>query len=106
MHTTRQVDIAYFLCVAVGDTDSEYIQYYHKQLLSKLNDDDDYQPTLEELEESVAIALCDFQRFMCGWGQWGSDISSVVIEVLDRLDGGRVLTSEDAYREAMRREYG
>lgn len=89
----------------MGDTDSEYIQYYHKQLLSKLNEDD-YQPTLEELEESVAIALCDFQRFMCGWGQWGSDISSVVIKVLDRLDDGRVLTSEDAYREAMRREYG
>ena len=93
------------MCVAVGDTSKEYIQYYHKQLLSKLKKDD-YQPTLQELEESVELVLCDWQRFMSGWGQWGSDISSTVKEVLDRLDGGSILKSEDAYREAMLREYG
>jgi len=63
-------------------------------------------PSLEELEESVALALCDFQRFMSGWGQCGSNISSTVMEVLDRLDGGKKLTSEDKYREAMMREFG
>mmetsp|Transcript_5812 Transcript_5812/g.13267 ORF Transcript_5812/g.13267 Transcript_5812/m.13267 type:complete len:369 (+) Transcript_5812:30-1136(+) len=98
------VDLAYFLCVAVGDTDSDYIQYYHQQLIQRLGEGD-HRPTLKELEDSVALALCDFQRFMSGWGQWGSDISSVVIEVLDRLDGGTILKSEDAYREALRREY-
>ena len=98
------MDLAYFLCVAVGDTDKEYIKIYHKELINKL--DNDSHPTLKELEDSVALALCDFQRFMSGWGQWGSDISSVVIEVLDRLDGGSILKTEDAYRDAMMREFG
>lgn len=103
------VDLAYFLCVAVGDTDNQYIQYYHQQLITRLGKQKQQQtnrPTLKELEESVALALCDFQRFMSGWGQWGSDISSTVIAVLDRLDGGTTLKSEDAYREAMMREFG
>lgn len=98
------MDLAYFLCVAVGDTDKEYIKIYHKELINKL--DNDSHPTLKELEDSVALALCDFQRFMSGWGQWGSDISSVVIEVLDRLDGGSILKTEDAYRDAMMKEFG
>ena len=55
---------------------------------------------------SISLALCDFQRFMCGWGQWGSDISILVIDVLDRLDGGKILNSEDDYRDAILREYG
>ncbi|KAL7524988.1 hypothetical protein ACHAWF_001163 [Thalassiosira exigua] len=99
------VDLAYFLCVAVGDTDSEYIRYYHQQLIRKLDNKADC-PTLKDMEDSVALALCDFQRFMSGWGQWGSDVSSNVIAVLDRLDGGTMLRSEDAYREAMHREFG
>ncbi|KAL9183376.1 hypothetical protein ACHAXT_005163 [Thalassiosira profunda] len=99
------VDLAYFLCVAVGDTDPEYVRYYHEQLVNKL-EASTKPPILKELEDSVALALCDFQRFMSGWGQWGSDISATVIEVLDRLDGGTMLKSEDAYREAVRREYG
>ena len=92
----------------MGDTDKEHIKYYYQQLINKLRQEDipASLPTLQELEDSVALALCDFQRFMSGWGQWGSDISSVVIEVLDRLDGGRILKSEDEYREAMNREYG
>ncbi|KAL3772700.1 hypothetical protein ACHAW5_002675 [Stephanodiscus triporus] len=110
------VDLAYFFCVAVGDTSDDYRGYtrrYHEQLVRKLENDmgrgGDHRarpPTLDELEDSVALALCDFQRFLCGWGRWGSDISSVVIRVLDRLDGGNALESEDAYRLAMMREYG
>lgn len=92
--------------MAVGDTSDEYIQYYHQQLARKLSKSNQHCPTLKDLEDSVALALCDFQRFMSGWGQWGSDISSVVIEVLDRLDGGTKLASEDAYREAVMREFG
>lgn len=63
-------------------------------------------PTLSELMESIDLAFCDLQRFLCGWGHWGCDISSFVLRVLDRLDGGRMLESEDAYRVAMMREYG
>jgi hypothetical protein len=93
--------------VAVGDIDSEYIQYYHQQLICKLvTDGIQPLPTLKELGESISLALCDLQRFMSGWGQWGSDISDTVIEVLDRLDGGRLLNSEDDYMAAMLKEYG
>ena len=63
-------------------------------------------PALNDLEESIDLALCDFQRFMCGWGQWGSDIGDNVLGVLQRLDEGKALESEDAYCDAMLREYG
>jgi hypothetical protein len=119
--TTQQVDLAYFFCVAVGETSDDYREYtrcYHALLVRELRKKDDdtgggsddpranAPPTLDELGESIELALCDFQRFLCGWGQWGSDISSVVIRVLNRLDGGTILKSEDAYRIAMIREYG
>jgi thiamine kinase-like enzyme len=116
------VDLAYYFCVSssVQSTNCyrEYLQYYHQQLLSKLNCCNDTRnthhsalpqhelPTLDALEESLELALADFQRFLCGWGQWGSDILSIVIKVLNRLDGGTILTSEDEYRLAMLREYG
>lgn len=103
----KKVDLAYYLCVAVGDINCEYIQYYYQQLTCKLkNDGIQNLPTLKQLEESILLALCDFQRFMCGWGQWGSDISGLVIGVLDRLDYGSILNSEDDYRAAVMREYG
>jgi hypothetical protein len=109
--------------VAVGETSDdyrEYTEYYHARLLRELGKKDDASPgggdrdyrasssapTLHELGESIELALCDFQRFLCGWGRWGSDISSVVVRVLSRLDGGKILASEDAYGEAMMREYG
>lgn len=101
------VDIAYFLCVAVGDVDRIYIEYYHQKLVEKLRGRGRRDvPALNELEDSIDLALSDFQRFMCGWGQWGSDISASVLRVLQRLDGGKALGSEDAYCDAMLREYG
>ena len=117
---TKKVDLAYFYCVAVGDTSDGYrgcTEYYHARLLRELGTKDGAPgggadrdrasaPTLDELGESIDLAMCDFQRFLCGWGRWGSDISSVALRVLNRLDGGKILASEDAYREAMVREYG
>ena len=81
------------------------LKFYHRELTSRLGSKHMH-PSFEALEESVALAFADFQRFMSGWGQWGSDLSSVVIEVLDRLDGGDDSLTEDGYREAMLREYG
>ncbi len=75
-------------------------------LLDGLDKDDGPRPTLSKLRESIELAFCDLQRFLCGWGHWGCDISSLVMRVLDRLDGGKILESEDAYRVAMMREYG
>ena len=97
------VDLAYFFCVAVGDTADAHLKFYHKQLLDLLGTSC---PTLINLKESLSIAFCDLERFMSGWGHWGSDISHHVIEVLDRLDGGKILQSEDAYREAMLEHFG
>ena len=99
------VDLAYFFCVAVGDADDAYLEFYHNQLSSLLGTSCN-PPTLTQLKESLSIAFCDFQRFMSGWGQWGSDISHHVIKVLNRLDGGTMLPSEDAYREAMLEHFG
>ena len=101
------VDLAYFLCVAVGGVDRIYIEYYHQRLVEKLRGRGRRDvPALNDLEESIDLALCDFQRFMCGWGQWGSDIGDNVLGVLQRLDEGKALESEDAYCDAMLREYG
>ena len=112
------VDLAYFFCVSsVQQTTTnnyrEYKQYYHQQILSKLKlkcCDKSHQsvqqlPTLDELEDSLELAFSDFQRFLCGLGQWGSDITSIVIKVLNKLDGGTILASEDEYRLAVLREY-
>jgi hypothetical protein len=99
------VDLAYFFCVAVGNANDEYLEFYHEHLVRVL-DISCKRPSLIQLKESLSIAFCDFQRFLSGWGSWGSDISDVVIDVLDRLDGGSILPSEDAYREAMLIHYG
>ena len=101
------IDLAYFFCVAAacGGTNKEFLAFYHNELVSQLGDDGEH-PSLKQLEDSLALAFCDFQRFISGWGSWGCDLSSVVKGVLDRLDGGKDLGSEDAYREAMIREFG
>ncbi len=101
------IDLAYFFCVAAscGDNNREYLKYYHKELLSRL-DGKDVKPEFEELEDCLALAFCDFQRFMSGWGGWGCDLSSVVKRVLQRLDGGKDLGSEEAYEQAMLQHYG
>lgn len=99
------VDLAYFFCVAVGNADDAYLEFYHNQLVSLLGTSCK-PPTFTQMKESLSIAFCDLQRFMSGWGSWGSDISHHVIEVLNRLDGGTILQSEDAYREAMLEHFG
>jgi hypothetical protein len=98
-------DLAYFFCVAAHDNSSDYVVYYHNELLKRL-ESGAYRPTLEELNDSLQLSYCDWARFMAGWGFWGIDISDKVILVLDRLDGGVNLGTENAYDEAIRREYG
>lgn len=99
-------DLAYFLCVAAYDNDQEHVKYYHQELIARLDSDCDYQPTLDELNQSLLLAYCDWCRFMCGWGFWGISIEDHVISVLDRLDGGQSLGSADAYHVAVQREFG
>lgn len=104
------VDLAYFLCVAAADvekTENYLIEYYYEQLSGQLMSlAVNAIPSLQEIHESLLIAYCDFSRFMCGWGWWGRDISHKVVSVLDRLDGGKDLGSEDAYQRAMLLQFG
>lgn len=80
------------------------LQHYHNELLNRLAPGIS-PPSLEELRDSLALAFCDFQRFMSGWGNWGCDLSGIVQQTLDRLDGGKQLT-EDGYRDAVKRVFG
>mmetsp|Transcript_8931 Transcript_8931/g.18923 ORF Transcript_8931/g.18923 Transcript_8931/m.18923 type:complete len:357 (-) Transcript_8931:220-1290(-) len=98
-------DLAYFLCVAAHDNDQDYVDYYHEALIERLAPNIE-KPSLKDLNESLQLAYCDWGRFMCGWGFWGADLTSEIIAVLDKLDNGKDLGSEEAYDEAVRREYG
>lgn len=64
-------------------------------------------PTLKMLQTSLELALADWRRFseigLCGWGD--NSANHRVIAVLDALDGGKVLASEQAYIDAMNREF-
>ena len=51
------------------------------------------------------LALADLGRWMSGWGWWGHDLSHRIKPLLDTLDGGKPLASEEAYREAVWRVY-
>ena len=64
-------------------------------------------PTLLALQTSLEIALCDWRRFTeVGLGGWGDCSANRRVQaVLDRLDGGVALASEQAYIDAMQREF-
>ena len=57
------VDLAYFFCVGVGTTDDndELLTYYHNELMRRLPTDVT-KPSLDDLQDSLALAFCDFQR--------------------------------------------
>lgn len=110
-------DLAYLFCttsivqIRTRQQERAALEFYWQQLTQRLQATslhDQAPPTLAELSDSLDLAYCDFVRFMAGWGYWGS--SSTVIgrvkEVLDRLDGGHDLGSENDYHKAVEREYG
>jgi thiamine kinase-like enzyme len=118
-------DLAYFLCSSVDDSALDIdslIQYYHRQLESEIRARHSSQsslsppsgaailriPTLKELHGSLDLAFCDYYRFLCGWGHWGSlnQVEERVRRTLDRLDAGTRLDSPEDYEEAIERAYG
>lgn len=99
-------DLAYFFCSSTNPEDEDaLLQVYYEELI-KLLPDTVTKPTFEKLQESLEVAFCDYARFMAGWGWWGNDILRRVLAFLNRLDGGSDLGSEEAYDEAVRREFG
>ena len=105
---TPAQDLAYFFCSSIEDLDRrelDYLQHYLGQLEMFLPADTTA-PTLTELQDSLDWAYCDFQRFMCGWGNWGNSLQERVKAKLNTLDDGKSLGSEEAYSVAMQQRFG
>ena len=99
-------DLAYFLCTSTDpDKEASLLELYYEELCKRLPDDV-VKPSFAQLNESLELAYCDYARFMSGWGFWGNDLSQRVVAVLNRLDSGTDLGSEEGYDEAVRREFG
>lgn len=103
-------DLAYFFNVEVCPNAAEeerLLQIYHQELSQHLKHHGDAAPKIEDLRTSLELALCDWRRFTeVGLGGWGdSSATKRVMKVLERLDGGHALKSEDAYVAAMQREF-
>lgn len=101
-------DIAYFLNVDAGHAAEErLLKHYHQELSSRLTAQGDTPPTFATLQTSVELALCDWRRFsevgLGGWGDGGANRR--VQALLTKLDGGKMLASEQDYIEAMEREF-
>lgn len=103
-------DLAYFFNVDAyvsGKEEEALLRHYHVELSRLLEAQGDTPPTYEALEVALELALCDWRRFsevgLGGWGDGGA--TGRVVKVLDRLDGGRALASEQAYIEAMQKEF-
>jgi len=107
-------DLSYYFCSSHVEDSKEQealLDIYHQDLTNYLKQQPKTSstlplPTRQQLEESMELAFCDFCRFMAGWGYWGYDLSRQVKATLDKLDGGKMLTSEDDYDEAVRRVFG
>lgn len=113
-------DLAYFLCATcdIENDEEELVSYYHNKLTEALlaqmtqmgQDQSSMQhviPTLNHLKESLQVAYADYCRFMSGWGYWGTSSGQVqdrTRALLDRIDGGKDLGSEEAYERAIRQK--
>ncbi|CAK8995942.1 unnamed protein product, partial [Durusdinium trenchii] len=103
-------DLAYFFNVEVCSNAAEeerLLQIYHKELSERLRSLGDPVPDLEQFRTSLELALCDWRRFSeIGLGGWGdSSATKRVMKVLERLDHGKALASEEAYIAAMQKEF-
>eukprot|EP00929_Paragymnodinium_shiwhaense_P030818 TRINITY_DN17394_c0_g1_i2.p1 TRINITY_DN17394_c0_g1~~TRINITY_DN17394_c0_g1_i2.p1 ORF type:complete len:357 (+),score=44.07 TRINITY_DN17394_c0_g1_i2:93-1163(+) len=103
-------DLAYFLNVDVYPSEQDedkLLRFYHAELSALLKARGEEAPPWESLKTSFELALCDWRRFTeIGLGGWGDESANHrVKKLLDRLDGGKILDSEEAYIAAMQREF-
>jgi hypothetical protein len=101
-------DLAYVLTCASSCGEPAFAQrmlgFYHSALAAALHARGEAPPPpLEQLRDSYDLSCCDLGRWMAGWGWWGHDdaLQETVRAVLQRLDGGVLLESEDEYGAAM-----
>jgi serine/threonine protein kinase len=70
-------DVAYLFCSALESKtlqlhEEELLQYYHEELCKQLPREAAEAYTVEIMKERLNLAICDFVRFMAGWGWWGN----------------------------------
>lgn len=105
-------DVAHFLVSSVDARvlerhEDELLGAYHAELAGLLPPGRAAAYPAEALRDDFDVAVADYVRFMAGWGYWGNVAWAErrARRVLDRLDGGGALASEDEYRAAVAREY-
>jgi hypothetical protein len=101
-------DMAYFLNVEADASDEErLLAHYHKELSALLTNQGDTPPSLDALRTALDLSLADWRRFSeVGLGGWGdSGANRRVQALLQKLDKGSALASEEAYIKAMQREF-
>lgn len=70
-------DVAYLLCSTVEGRvvqrhEKELLEHYHAELTGRLPAAAAAEYTPEVMKERLGLAICDFVRFMAGWGWWGN----------------------------------
>ena len=101
-------DLAYFINVDAGSAQEQpLLRLYHAELSRLLAAQGDAAPSLDAVHTAHELALCDWRRFSeIGLGGWGDGSANRKVQgLLDRLDGGKSLGSEQAYVDAMQKAF-
>ncbi|KAJ1636298.1 kinase-like domain-containing protein [Pavlovales sp. CCMP2436] len=99
-------DLAYLFASTEGSytewVEDELLAHYHQVLSAALIERGIQPPRLEAVKLSLQIAYADLARWMSGWGWWAKPLlSQRTCALLDKLDGGKPLADEQAYRKAL-----
>lgn len=98
-------DVAYCLvcgaCSLEEEEEEAFLRYYHEELSDRLVSQGDLAPEYLQVKRSYQLAICDLARWMAGFGWWGNAgaLKRQVSAVLEEIDGGLLLESEDVYQE-------
>jgi hypothetical protein len=114
---TPMKDLAYFLVATVSgrsvvELEGILLKVYRDELCHVLESAMGESaatavPSIECFSITLQLAYADLCRWMCGWGYWGavSFLQSKTVALLNSLDGGCPLGSEEKYEAAMARTY-
>lgn len=70
-------DVAYLLCSSVKgrvveEHETALLAHYRRELCSRLPGPAAQAYTADVMQEHFKLAVCDYMRFMAGWGCWGN----------------------------------
>jgi len=97
-------DLCYALVNECREGDEiHYLERYLEYLSAMLLEQGDTPPTREELVAAYGLCICDLARWMAGWGWNGFEpiMRKRCLPVLQMIDGGSPLDSEEAYTQAI-----